>query len=138
MSDQPIATIKVANDPEGSDVSWQEVGKTPSMFLKWLARRIAVDVSRIQKLIPIYFGKEAPSASQSGNIHIQTTRVPRIGIPSDNGMQYFDQYPRNVMMIWRGGKPIPSFFTTVPDAELTVLGLPKNVPNSAVWVIYPE
>lgn len=28
-------------------------------------------------------------------------------------------------MIWRGDKPLPAFFTTVPDAELVALGLPK-------------
>ncbi len=63
---------------------------------------------------------------------------PRIGVFTDGGYKYFDRYPRNVMMIWRGSKPIPSFFTTVPDAELEQIGLPKNIPNSAVWVVYPD
>lgn len=80
MPEQPIATIRVAADPEGRDVSWQEVGKTPTLFLKWLASRIAVDVSRVKSLIPIVFGKESPSASDAGKIHIQTTQVARIGV----------------------------------------------------------
>lgn len=42
------------------------------------------------------------------------------------------------MFAWRGSSPIPAFFTIVPDAELEQIGLPKNIPNSLVWVVYLE
>lgn len=138
MSEQTIATVIASTDPEGSDVTWQEVGQTPSRFLAWLIRRIAVDFSKVKGIIPISITREKVSPADQGKIHIMNTKNPRIGVPTEEGYKYFDRYPRNVMMIWRGNKDVPSFFTVVPDVELEQLGLPKNVPNSAVWVVYPE
>ena len=134
----PIATLIASNDPEGRDVTWKEVGQSPTIFLAWLIRRIAVDFSRIKSIIPIYFGTDKPEGINAGKLHINTSREPRIGVKTESGYKYFDRYPRNVMMGWRGSKPIPAFFSTVPDAELEALGLPKNVPNSLVWVVYFE
>jgi hypothetical protein len=138
MPEEPIATLIESNDPEGSDVTWKEVGSTPQSFLKWLVKRVAVDFSNLMNRIPIYFGPKAPSAQDNGKLHIQTTTEPRIGVFTQGGYKYFDRYPRNVILGWRGDKPIPNFFSTIPDAELEQLGLPKNVPNSLVWVIYTE
>jgi hypothetical protein len=138
MPEEPIATLIESNDKEGSDVTWKEVGSTPQMFLKWLVKRVAVDFSNLVNRIPIYFGPEKPKAQNSGKLHIQNSTIPRIGVFTDGGYKYFDQYPRNVILGWRGNKPIPNYFSTVSDAELEQLGLPKNVPNSLVWVVYPE
>lgn len=138
MPQEPIATLIASNDPEGKDVTWKEVGQSPTIFLQWLIRRIAVDFSRIKSIIPVYFGVGKPEGLNAGKLHIKTSIEPRIGVSTEGGYKYFDRYPRNVMMGWRGSKPIPSFFSTVPDAELEALGLPKNVPNSLVWVVYFE
>lgn len=138
MPQEPIATLIRSNDPEGRDVTWKEVGQSPTQFLSWLIKRIAVDFSKIKTIIPIYIGKTKPDEANTGKVHIQDTNPPRIGVNTESGYKYFDQYPRNVIMGWRGSKPIPSFLATIPDPELEQLGLPKNVPNSLVWVVYPE
>jgi hypothetical protein len=138
MPQEPIATLIQSNDPEGRDVTWKEVGQTPTQFLQWIIKRLAVDFGRVRSIIPIYIGKTNPDGANSGKIHIKDTNPPRIGVNTEAGYKYFDMYPRNVIMGWRGSKPIPSYMTTVPDLELEQLGLPKNVPNSLVWVVYPE
>lgn len=138
MPEEPIATLIESNDPEGSQVSWKDVGSTPQIFLKWVVKRLAVDFSNLVSRIPIFFGPEKPKASDSGKLHIQNTSEPRIGVFTQGGYKYFDRYPRNVMFAWRGSSPIPAFFTIVPDAELEQIGLPKNIPNSLVWVVYLE
>lgn len=138
MPQEPIATIIRANDPEGKDVTWKEVAQTPFQFLNWIVKRIAVDLSKVSTLIPVLISTTKPGGANQGKIHFQSTRVPRIGVPTEAGYQYFDRYPRNVILGWRGDKPIPPFFTVVPDEEVKALGLPENVTNSLVWVVYPE
>lgn len=138
MPEDPISTLIESTDPEGSDVSWKDVGSTPQLFLKWLVKRVAVDFSKVLSRIPIFFNTDEPKGNENGKIHIKTTLEPRIGIYTAGGYKYFDRYPRNVILGWRGASNIPPFFTTVPDAELEQIGLPKNVPNSLVWVVYPE
>ena len=138
MPQDPIATLIQSTDPEGRDVTWKDVGQTPSQFLSWIIKRIAVDFSRIKSIIPIYISKTAPDAVNNGKIHIQDTNPPRIGVSTSAGYKYFDQYPRNVLLGWRGAAPIPNFLSVVPDEELVILGLPENVVGSLVWVVFPE
>jgi hypothetical protein len=133
-----VATIIESHDAEGQDVTWKDVGDTPSKFKTWLVRHLAVDVSRIISLFPIFSGAKDPKGADIGKLHIQNTQEPRIGVSTPQGYKYFDRYPRNVIFGWRGGAAIPSFFTQVSDVELELLGLPRNKPNSLVWVVYPE
>lgn len=138
MPQDPIATLIQATDPEGRDVTWQEVGQTPSKFLAWLIKRVAIDFSKITNVLPLFIGKNPPEGVDAGKVHFQNTDQPRIGVKTDSGYKYFDRYPRNVILGWRGANSVPSFFSVVPDSELEALGLPKNKPNSLVWVVYPE
>lgn len=138
MPQDPIATLIQSNDPEGRDVTWKDVASTPTQFLSWVIKRLAVDFSRVKNIIPVYISKNKPDAENNGKIHFQDTNPPRIGISTSAGYKYIDQYPRNVIMGWRGSAPIPSFLSVVPNEELEQLGLPANVTSSLVWVVYPE
>lgn len=138
MPQDPIATLIQSNDPEGRDVTWQEVGQTPSKFLSWLIKRVAIDFSKITNAIPMFIGKNPPAGVDAGKVHFQDSDEPRVGIKTSQGYKYLDRYPRNVIMAWYGPSTVPSFFSTISDSEAEALGLPKNKPNSLVWVVYPE
>lgn len=138
MPQDPIATLIQSNDPEGNEVTWQDVGSTPARFLAWIVKRLAIDVSKIKSSFPIFFGRDVPTGVEFGKLHIDTNLEPRVGINTSQGYKYIDRYPRNVILGWRGSSPIPTFFTRVPDTEITLLELPPNRPNSLVWVVYVE